>query len=143
MHIQNSYHYSRHVLEKCCSLLQESQKIMCPLQIQIEMCYIIKIIFYFKFIFIVLPFLNFILSLNYVCVKFYKGHNTWKAICLFGFQPIFLTSIKEYTSFEIFVIEPLHDGHPKSSTSIWVRPICATNYSHNLCEKARSHTSYG
>jgi hypothetical protein len=39
-------------------------------------CWFIKGILNFKSIFIVLPFPSFVLGLNYVCVNFYRGHNT-------------------------------------------------------------------
>ncbi len=57
---------------------------------------------------------------------------------------MFLTSIGDCAFFEVFLVEPLHGSCSKSSApSVWVRPICATDHSHDLCEKATSRKTYG
>jgi len=74
----------------------------------------------------------------------YKGRGRCGEICFPWFWPILLTSIRDRVPFEIFMVEALHGDHPKSSTlPIWVRLLCATVHSEDLCQKAGSHGADG
>jgi hypothetical protein len=79
MHIRKNPLNSKRVSEKCHSLLWGSLRIIYLWHIRIEMCYILwflglyKVLFTFNLFSLFCPFLNFVLSLNYVCVNSLQG----------------------------------------------------------------------